>query len=464
MSADRPTNPETASVVAANAPQKHAWILIAWMLQILIPLRLINDLGEAFPAINTAAIVLLCMIVGAAIWPRSRLWIDAHRKQLALAWGSMFFTFVLLETSLSVLFKLRVIDYWTTDFALMVYENSDRTLRFDPVRGCFLATTPSRFTRVVEGEHEYVGVMRGNAQGFPDRDDFEIQRKTPEQRRIAVFGDSFTAAQYLERSWPDAVEDRVRPQGTDLELLNFSVDGGGLINWWSVLTRHLPEAEYDLDGIIFAVYADDLSRRFFIADHEREKAPLIGRIPFGDPSKLPTTFEQARPHLSSSGIIVATDVFERILAGANIRTRYWSPYLLTNYDFWVRRQQNEQMLRVVRQSLKAHPLHKQYVTEIHDFIQQRQIPVLVVHVPQPEELLAEMVYQEHAALTQEFAKNIGAEWLDGCVPYRDLKPEQIRENWFQSDPHWNQQGSDRFAEFVAKHLLTWPRELFSSRN
>ncbi len=95
-------------------------------------------------------------------------------------------------------------------------------MQFDPIRGYRLTTTPSRFARVVNGEIDYIGVLKGNQQGFPDRDDFSIQRPASINKRYLVFGDSFTAAQYIKTNWPDRLEDRY----PGFQMLNLSTDGG----------------------------------------------------------------------------------------------------------------------------------------------------------------------------------------------------------------------------------------------
>jgi hypothetical protein len=87
-----------------------------------------------------------------------------------------------------------------------VFEHPGETIKFDPVRGYYLTRTPSRIARVNFGKIEYQGSYQCNAQGFADRDDFNTKRSSASQRRIAVFGDSFTAAimePLNSPDWPD---------------------------------------------------------------------------------------------------------------------------------------------------------------------------------------------------------------------------------------------------------------------
>ena len=133
--------------------------------------------------------------------------------------------------------------------------------RYDPVRGCLLAQYPSRIAIVASnGLIETEGIVKGNNRGFPDRDDFQLERGKTKTRRYAVFGDSMTSAQFLKRNWPDMAEDLTSGEQVSLELYNFSVFGAGLDNWRSILVEHVEAEGYELDGVIFAVCCDDLHR------------------------------------------------------------------------------------------------------------------------------------------------------------------------------------------------------------
>ncbi len=186
--------------------------------------------------------------------------------------------------------------WWDTSFWL--YEDSGRTWRFDPIRGHRLSRTPSRFLRSTNGRLEYVGTARGNSQGFPDRDDFGPKRPVEGRRRIAVFGDSFTEAQYLGQNWPDRAEDLARGRGEPVELLSMAISGGGLAYWWSILARLVDAEDYELDGVIFDVFAGDLRRKFTVWDHREADHPLLGRIKAGTRPLTPRPL--TRPGASSS--------------------------------------------------------------------------------------------------------------------------------------------------------------------
>jgi len=119
------------------------------------------------------------------------------------------------------------------NFSLVLLEtNQNKSIRFDPVRGFKLLKQPLRVFRITKGDIEYYGNIRGNNQYFQDRDDWYPKKPNKDISRWAVFGDSFTAGHYLEMNWPDRVEDTTQ----NLMLMNFTVDGGGLANWYNIIT------------------------------------------------------------------------------------------------------------------------------------------------------------------------------------------------------------------------------------
>ena len=86
------------------------------------------------------------------------------------------------------------------------------------------------------GVVESVGASAGNRLGFPDRDDFTPNRSDPEIRRFAVFGDSFYGRSIPRHEAARSLRgSRGAATGRPVELLNFSIDGGGHTNWQRTL-------------------------------------------------------------------------------------------------------------------------------------------------------------------------------------------------------------------------------------
>jgi hypothetical protein len=377
------------------------------------------------------------------------------RKRLLFAAVPLLVSYLVLETIVSVVAWAL---WWNQSFWL--FEDSGRTWRFDAVRGYRLSTTPSRFLRVTEGTLEYVGTARGNAQGFADRDDFALKRSRPTEHRYAVFGDSFTEAQFLGQNWPDRAEDLRRNDGEDhpVQLLNFAISGGGLANWWSVLTKHVEPEGYELDGVIFAVFAGDLERTFTVWDHSAGVHPLFGRSPSWAPESFPQTLADAHRFLHEHpATILSPEAFERTLQGhwpPSVPRRF-GPYLLTK--LWrLARPSAAEVAEVPARG--DDPDRDRLIADIARCLADHHWPALVIHIPdRPSLLNPSSVPSWPLDEAQAFAHALGAQFLDGRQAFTGLKPAEIRAQFLPYDGHWNQAGSNRFAAFVVRNLALLER-------
>ena len=370
------------------------------------------------------------------------------RKKILFSLTCLLFFALILE---AVATTAAWFSWWDTSFWL--FEDSGRTIRFDPVRGHFLTRTPSRFLRMTNGRLEYVGTARGNSQGFADRDDFEPGRSVTGRPRFAVFGDSFTEAQYLGQNWPDRVENLARERGEPVELLNLATSGGGLANWWSILTRLVSAEKYEIDGVIFAVFAGDLRRKFSAWDHRQGEHPLFGRAPGWDPATYPSTFEQARAFLEvHPSYILSPEDFERSLQGRWPRAvpRRVRPFFLT--QVW----RTLRYGRGVEESGDGEggedPSRARLISEIGRVLADRRLPAMVVHIPDRPSLLKSDPGAWQKREAEDFARAIGATFLDGGRIFAGLNPDEIRALFLPYDGHWNQAGSNRFADFMLRNL------------
>lgn len=372
----------------------------------------------------------------------------------------LIFSCVLLVSTYLVLEALASAIAWSSwwDRSVWLFEESGRTWHFDPVRGYRLTSTPSRFCRISNGKFEYVGTARGNSQGFPDRDDFGPKRSAPGVKRYAIFGDSFTEAQYLAHNWPDRAEDLSRDHGQPVELLNFAIAGGGLANWWSVLTKLVAAEDYELDGAIFCVYPGDLRRTFSVWEHRNAQHPLFGRTAGWDPDTFPTTLAEAKPFLHEHpALIVSAEEFERTLQGHWPRSapQRFRPYLLTQVWRFVHpsppsplEEENAPVLRLSRDFARA-----SLIRDMRQILAERRLPVMVVHIPDRDSLLD----PTHAPTwpvreVVEFADRIGGIYLDATPVFAGKSAAEIRANFLPYDGHWSQAGSDRFAAYLMQHL------------
>jgi hypothetical protein len=395
------------------------------------------------------AYALLVGILGGA-W-RGRRWLCEHRNQLILSAASMLVAYLLCESAVTLFVLHGGLGQRTK--SLIVYENAGKTIRFDPVRGYRLGPTPSRYARITDGTVEYVGQVRGNNEGFPDRDDVSPTRSGLGARRLAVFGDSFTAAQFLKINWPDLVEDLTRQTAEPLELLNFSVDGGGLANWWSVLTRIVQAQAYQIDGAVFAVFSGDLRRGFSITEHQGYAQPMFARVPSWNPLHFPLTAEQAETYYEPcDASIVGQHEFESALRG-EWRPRPPVPYLASLLS----RKVLSPAFRRTRMSLRGvvdiEGERRAMIQDLRRVLESMHVPALVVYVPDRDSLIEQGAPGEIDRDTREFAGWIGAECVNGGLAFQGRTASQIRADWLPYDGHWGQGGSDRFAGYMREVLV-----------
>jgi hypothetical protein len=345
----------------------------------------------------------------------------------------------------------------TSPESFVLFEHPGETIKFDPIRGYLLTQTPSRVARVNYGKVEYLGSFRGNLQGFPDREDFSIKRSSPGEQRVAVFGDSFTAATMTPlngSNWPERVEDLDRASaGRALTTLNFSLDGGGLANWASILREIVAKDGYELDGILFAVAWDDLDRKFAMFDQIDEKRFMHARAPTWDVDSQPKNRNEAFALLAkdtnpANRYVLSTEEFDAFLAGEwkpkqwefRFSSRLWR--ILSNRTY------------KIKSPPDFEPGQVKLINEIRQLAKSHSWPIGVAYIPNREELI-DPTASSTVKKCRKFSEMLGATFFDGREAFRGLSSQQIRNDWFPIDGHWNRAGSDQFATFMAAQIPRW---------
>lgn len=360
------------------------------------------------------------------------------------------------------------------------FEELGNTVQFDPVIGYRLTTTPSRHLRISNGETEYSGIFVGNNAGFPDRDDFQPARVDNRTLRVAVIGDSFSSGQFLATNWPERVKElaQQQPNQSPLQLLNFSVYSGGLANWYNIVTRIIAAQDYQLDALVFPVFANDLFRPFMLFEARDQQKLLIGNAGW-DPTQWPATREQAMPFLHpSDGYILSRQEWQQFEQGWHPELpRSWQPYLSQTLQYlglycwqqadnWLRNPQEQWAAWHASRNMTSHPevvpepdaslqrgrftdQHLLLIRAIRDYARSRQLPVLVIRIPDHHEATQDWPI---AGNVLEFAELLDARVIDGAAAFNALSPAEKRSHYFPVDGHWNQQGSDRFATFIYPQL------------
>jgi hypothetical protein len=374
------------------------------------------------------------------------------KKKLLFALGVVVAAYLVVETIVSV---YGWFNWWGN--SILILEDTKRTVQFDPVLGYRVNSIPARSARITNGQIEYVGILRGNAQGFAGWQDTGPKRQEPFIRRIAVFGDSFTDGHFLGRSWPERAQDLTRERGQPVQFLNFAQTGAGLANWSSILTKVVKAKDYEIDGIIFSVWESDLRRPFtmWTMPESRGTCPrmLFGRSTGWDPNTYPTSLAEATPYLKDEDrYLLPSEEFEQTLQGK------WPSSIPRNFQLVLAARVWHFLQTRIGRGASPPPRsadegYDRLVDDIRRYVEAKHLPVLVVHLPTRENLLAGTGSSNNDFHdTKAFAKALGAQFLDGSDLFAGMNRREIRANFLPYDGHWNQVGSDRFAELIVEHL------------
>lgn len=308
-----------------------------------------------------------------------------------------------------------------------------------------------------DGGIEYHSRPHGNELGFLDRDNPQPRRRDDTTFRIAVLGDSFTCASFLDTNWPDRAERLAAESGFALELINCAQDGGGLANWAAVVENLLVADKFEIDGLLFAVFEDDLTRRLMLADVAGDGSVLLGRAPGWDPAGYPQSRGAALDLMRPVNVrVVAPTTFARI---AQTGRPPFRPVLFDGARIllpllWAEPDKANELSSPARQALLARMTGQ---------IKDRGWPCLVAYLPRnlhmspPANIVGIENYYPPVVMSdlRQFAQRLSAATLDGSGMHHGLSREEALALWFPHDGHWNEKGSDRFAEFVLPYLKRW---------
>ncbi len=382
-------------------------------------------------------------------------------------------TYVVAEAAVSVPFALA-----SAPRLFVVCEGEGDLIRFDPVTGLRLSERPWRMAQIQQGELEFLSTVRGNSLGFPDRDDFGPGRADPAVPRVAVLGDSFTAGLHLDVNWPDRVEDLLGAQ-RPVELLNFSLPGIGLQNWWRTVRDLLEADAWQVDAVVFAVWGNDLFRRFHLGDAGSGDRLQLGRVVSWDTAQYPDDLREAQRWLRPSRMYrVSGADFDRALRGTWTPPLTWRPRLAeawlggfstafsTAYSsgspavsalapgrsvprdgaLWTSGDLDDTRAGMVRSM-------RQQIDDMATWIRSRGLRCLVVFIPPKPFLVPDTPpdrrpLADYVRAVSGFSQQLGARYVDGGLAFSEIPPDRRADFFPAFDLHWNQRGSDRFAQFM----------------
>lgn len=361
---------------------------------------------------------------------------------------------------------------------------------FDIVRGYRRMSGENRVVRVVKDTIVFDQTFDVNNEQFISSIDYKYKRDSDNTFRFVVFGDSFTDADYMPVPWPARLNAHFSNLSSNelkgVEFYSFAVNGAGLSNWHSIFFNEVV-LKYDFDAIIIASYGDNLARPFSILDYENDKS-LIGR--FGKPPRsIDEYLSSYKPRLEHH--------YAQVWSGEAIDT------LIESYEKgvrWVRPALTWRLLDLVDQQIKriseevetrdpagSQALKSDGITysieefessygvgqigqlwSMIDYAKARSIPVVLAAVPSRDRLISWLSSHEsrppsHQIEIKSIAQHLDLLFFDGYRPFSGLPAKAIQERfWLTYDGHWNQAGSDRFADAMTTYLEKTFEQYFQS--
>lgn len=333
---------------------------------------------------------------------------------------------------------------------------------FDAATGYRLSRHKSRWAVVSpDGFVQSQSARGGNNLGFPDDQDFTPQRPPGVTKRLAVLGDSMSAAQFIKRNWPAETERLLNEQGQKTQLLNFSVDGGGICNWYGAVADILDRENYDIDGVVFAVCCDDLFRGLYVVHDAFEAGKhriRVARIPGLNPDKNPKSLAECEqyfsPLMEMSGLTPRE--FDDLLAGNYVPPDDMKSMIVTKMMLVAFLLRHYFPQGTFTEPDAFNPELEALIGRFAEIISRRRWKAMVAWVPMQNEHPPPAMHHGASAACAAFARRLGAPLVDGSEAFRDLSGDEIKACFFEHEAHWNQRGSDRFAAYMAQKLKAWP--------
>ncbi|MCB9204916.1 MAG: hypothetical protein H6603_08065 [Flavobacteriales bacterium] len=331
-------------------------------------------------------------------------------------------------------------------------------IQLDPQIGYRMSPIGARYGAVsTDGRLLSKGMLFGNNYGLPDKRDFLPHRSDSTIFRIAVLGDSFTASQFTNRTWLECFEDSLNRSLPDsIELLNFSVDGGGLANWHGIVKHILVKDSFELDAVIYAVIGGDLGRTFhfrheFLEDepgNATEKRGIgLGYTEDWNEERYPTQPEASgRWFFMEEWQVLSSEEVNQIEAGNWSYDMPWRPYFLNTIletaEDWINVFIHE---AVARPPSPFEPGQQRLIKEMDRMHRTLGVPVLCFSLPGDPGQCKE---------ASHFAEMIHAGHIREQGLYYELG-ESHSSMVIEGDGHWNDAGAKAFAKNNHDPLSTW---------
>ena len=397
---------------------------------------------------------------------------------LAISWLSLCLLYLSCETTILV-FNILGLDFPEIESSWDIlgvdgYYNSHCT-KWDPFLGHKWVPGTHRIVKFNGNKIILDNLFHVNNQGHISSYDYSYKKKDSFKRYI-VFGDSFTDEQLIPHPWPDCCMKKLNEndENNNYELYNFGTHGGGLPAWYYTFFNEIIP-KYEFDGIILAVFGDDLARPHYFTHFENGYS-YDGTLKF--PPKNDLEFKHALSSADSSRCIFPGYQLDSVV-NAMLDKKDWSHSKYLRFNWYIFRNLNSSLNIIVANywwewfankfvhtsnssSITDDYLNAKYSSEkikqlvdMIEYCKKHDKKFIFVTIPGQLELKAclngkEIILQKEL---DYLANKHQVQSYNGYSLFNDIPVDEINSLYLMKDPHWNQYGANMFAYRFA-HILS----------
>jgi hypothetical protein len=304
----------------------------------------------------------------------------------------------------------------------------------------------------------FKNTFKGNNYGFHTAIDFS-PKKSPNVKRWIVFGDSFTDGYFLQRTWVDEINTMYKEDSILVELYSFSVNGGGVRNW-NQIYHEIIDSNFEFDGVIFAVFGNDLKRKFFVLhqDEDHELYKYYDHIPSQEEVDLDLkkslNNDLGFMHLFKKEFIYTSKICNYIFR------KFLEKQFHTYYTYNQNALQNEFITSNDTLIINEKYLTDKYQNNFQVFmelintIKGQDKEVVLLSIPELNGLKMNLKDQKTQIQKELYwiASQNELTLIDGYQLMIHSAVKSLDSLYFKNDGHWNQVGTNEFAlQFYKKN-------------
>ena len=305
-----------------------------------------------------------------------------------------------------------------------------------------------------------------NAQGWNSTKPQYQHERTPGRLRIAVVGDSYVQASYVDadKAFPEVIERQLRARGIDAEVLRFGMDGAPLSQYLHMLRHEV--AAYQPDLVLVQLIHNDFDESFRFL--KTRYASSFLKLDVDEEGRV-TEFPPADFQRSIADVLRSSAMFRYLYYETNL---YIAAKSWTARYFWGSKDEAYDPAFIVSavdtRNLDDVPhmtrVARHIIAEMKNLADERGFKLAL-----SMDGVRETIYGRHDeatrkvealnAIAKDAADAEGVPFLDLTATFRTTHALTRQPLEYTYDWHWNAQANEIVGETLADFILTDPRLL-----